>query len=501
MRMPRTPRLQHNLKCNVCVVGAGMAGLSVAYGLVTAGKKVVVIDDGKIGAGQTTATTAHLVNELDHRYEEIERVRGSDCARLAAESHTAAINKIGEIALAEGIACEFERLNGYLFLSPTGSAELLDREFAAAQRTGIVRVERVDRAPIESFDTAPCLRFQGQGQMHPLKYLAGLASVIQQRGGEIYGATHADAIEGGAPATVHTRDAAVTCDAVVVATNVPVNDLLAIHTKQASYMTYAIAARLRGGVAEHALFWDTADPFHYVRFRSVRKQPGNSVTNLIIVGGEDHKTGQAHDGEERYERLESWSRERFPPMGDVEYRWSGQVMNSIDGLAYIGRNPGDKENVFISTGDSGNGITHGAIAGMLITDLILGHQNPWTSLYDPSRIILKAAGPFLKESGNVALQYGVWMTPGEISSVDQIKPGDGAILREGLKKFAVYREGNGKIIKMSATCPHLGCIVAWNPVEQSWDCPCHGSRFSATGDALNGPANDGLTKIDQAAGS
>ncbi len=258
VRMPRAPRLHRDLKCDVCIVGAGVAGLSVAYNLLVAGKKIVVVDDGKIGGGQTQVTTSHLVNVLDHRYEEIERVRGEEVARLAAESHTAAINKIGDTALAEGIACEFERLDGYLFLPPDGCEETLDREFEAARRTGIVRVEHVARAPLTSFDTGPCLRFQGQGQMHPLMYLAGLARAIMQRCGQIYNSTHADSIEGGSPAKVSTPEGTISCDAVVVATNVPVNDMLAIHTKQAPYMTYAIAARLPSDVADRALYWDTA---------------------------------------------------------------------------------------------------------------------------------------------------------------------------------------------------------------------------------------------------
>jgi len=254
------------MRCDVCVVGAGIAGLSVAYELTKRGKKVVVIDDGKFGNGQTTVTTAHLVNALDRRYESIEKTRGREAARLAAQSHTAAIERVGQISLDEGIACEFERLDGYLFLSPAGDSAILDREFEAARRTGVVRIDRVPRAPLADFDTGPCLRFQGQAQFHPLKYIAGLARSIIYKRGELFSSTHADSIEGGAPARVHTANGTITADAVVVATNTPINDVVAMHTKQAPYLTYAIAGRVSNEVSERALFWDTDEPFHYVRY-------------------------------------------------------------------------------------------------------------------------------------------------------------------------------------------------------------------------------------------
>jgi Rieske Fe-S protein len=217
-----------------------------------------------------------------------------------------------------------------------------------------------------------------------------------------------------------------------------------------------------------------------------------SAYDLLIVGGEDHKTGQADDAHHRHARLEAWARAKFPSIEKIEFKWGGQCMQTIDGLAFIGRNPLDEENVFVVTGDSGMGITHGTIAGMLLTDLICGRVNPWAELYDPSRKSLAAAGNFLQENVNVAKRYAEWLTPGEVDSVDEIASGSGAIVRRGLTKVAVYRDHSGTCQEMSAVCPHLSCIVHWNTAETTWDCPCHGSRFSADGKVMNGPANSDL---------
>jgi Rieske Fe-S protein len=269
-----------------------------------------------------------------------------------------------------------------------------------------------------------------------------------------------------------------------------VNDIVTIHTKQAAYRTFVVGLPVSRGSVPRALYWDTPDPYHYVRL-----VPGTEG-DVLIVGGEDHKTGQEDDAEERFARLIAWTRERFPTTGDAVYSWSGQIMEPIDGMAFIGRNPGDARNVYIATGDSGNGMTHGTIAGILLTDLILGRDNPWATLYDPSRITLRAASEFAKENLNVAVQYADLVTGGEIDSTDQLASDTGAVLRRGLNKIAAYRDPNGQLHELSAVCPHLGCIVQWNSTEKTWDCPCHGSRFEAQGNVINGPAITGLHRSE-----
>jgi glycine/D-amino acid oxidase-like deaminating enzyme/nitrite reductase/ring-hydroxylating ferredoxin subunit len=478
----RTPApLAEDVRAEVCVIGAGIAGVTTAYLLATAGKRVVVLEDGPIGGGETGRTTAHLSNALDDRYHVLERIHGTEGARIAAASHAAAIDRIESIVRQEAIDCHFRRLDGYLFVPPGDSLDVLDAEVEAARRAGIADIVRLPRAPLESLDTGPCLRFPRQGQFHPILYLNGLAAALERAGGRIFGRTHVTGVEAGPPAQVATAsDRTVTADFVVCATNTPVIDWLVIHSKQAAYRTYAIGARVAGAVPI-ALYWDTADPYHYVRLAG----------DILIVGGEDHKTGQEDDGVDRFARLEHWTRGRFP-IGAVEFRWSGQVMEPVDGLGYIGRNPADKGHVFVATGDSGHGMTHGTIAGILITDLIVGRSNEWQKLYDPSRKSLRSVGEYLKENLNVAKQYADYVTPGEVRSEDEIRPGHGAVIRERLKKFAVSRDDSGTLHRASAVCPHLGCIVHWNSLERTWDCPCHGSRFGVDGKVLNGPALGGL---------
>ena len=485
--LPQFVSLGQNVHVDVCIVGAGIAGLTTAYLLARAGKRVAVVDDGPVAGGMTQMTSAHLTNAFDDRYAEVEKLHGREGARLAADSHTAAIDRIETIVRQEGIDCEFARVDGYLFLAEGDERRTLEQELEAAHRAGLRSVELIERAPFASFDSGPCLRFPNQAQFHPLKYLAGLAEAIHHEGSRIFTGSHADQIEGGVPALVHVGRHVVTADAVVVATNVPVNDRVAIHTKQAPYMTYVIGARIPANAVPPMLSWDTGDPYHYIR----------TYGEYLIVGGEDHKTGQASDSPERYQRLERWARERFPMMGEVELAWGGQVMETQDYLSFTGRNPLDHDNVFVHTGDSGMGLTHGTIAGMLLSDLILGRANPWAKLYDPSRVTLRAASEFAKENSNVALQYTDWLTGGDVSSADEIPAGSGAIMRRGLEKIAVYRDEKGRTHECNAKCPHLGCVVHWNPAETTWDCPCHGSRFDAYGKVINGPANRDLAPAER----
>jgi glycine/D-amino acid oxidase-like deaminating enzyme/nitrite reductase/ring-hydroxylating ferredoxin subunit len=488
---PIQPRLRENISTDVCIVGAGIAGMTTAYLLAREGRSVVLIDDGAIGGGMTGRTTAHLTNAYDDRYAEMEKLHGAEGARLIAESHTAAIDKVEEIAREELIDCGFERLDGYLFVPPHASTEILKDELEAARRAGLTDLELVAQAPIAGFNTGQALRFPRQAQFHPLDYLTGLTRAVTRNGGRIFSETHATKITGGNEAVVETNlGAAVRCDVVLVATNSPVNDRVAIHTKQAPYVTYVIGMRVPKGSVTRALYWDTAEPYHYVRLQS---DDHDGRYDVLIVGGEDHKTGQANDGAQRFARLELWTRERWPRVGEVDFRWSGQVMEPVDGIAFIGRNPLDDDNVFIATGDSGQGMTHGTIAGMLLTDLLQGRDNRWKDLYSPSRITLRAVGEYAVENINVAEQFADYVTAGEIKSVDELKRGAGAIMREGLSKLAVYKDEGGTAHKLSAVCPHLGCVVAWNSTEKTWDCPCHGSKYRADGRVYQGPANNDLS--------
>lgn len=487
--VPRFPPLDSDVRASVCVVGAGIAGMMTAYLLTRAGKSVVVIDDGPIGGGETGRTTAHITAALDDYYRVLRKIHGEDGAKYAAQSHTAAIDRIEAIVGMEDIDCDFERVDGYLILGGNDRRSLLQEEREAAYEAGLIDVEVVDRAPIEFWDTGPALRFPRQAQFHSLKFLAGLARAIVRDGGRIFCGTHADRIEDGEPATVRTTGGhVISAESVVVATNTPVNDWVIIHTKQAAYRTYVIGVEVPRGSVPALLLWDTPDPYHYVRVHRADFAAGPDASDILIVGGEDHKTGQRDDAPERFRRLEEWVSERFPMATRIAYRWSGQVMEPVDHMGFIGRNPGPDHNIYIATGDSGNGITHGAIAGILLTDLILKRKNPWSRLYNPSRITLRTAPAFARENANVMAQYADWLTGGDVDKVESVERGSGAVIRAGSKKLAVYRDDAGEVHMCSAVCTHLYCIVDWNSTEKTWDCPCHGSRFDPYGKVLNGPA-------------
>jgi Rieske Fe-S protein len=291
-------------------------------------------------------------------------------------------------------------------------------------------------------------------------------------------------IEGGFPAMVTmTTGKTVAADDVVVCTNSPISDMVETHTKMAPYRTFVVAFAVPKGAIVDALYWDTPDPYHYVRL-----QPLDDTRDALIVGGEDHKTAHEDDAGERFSCLEEWTRARFTVAGERLAQWSGQVLETNDYLAFIGKNPDGAEHVWLATGDSGMGMTHGTIAGMLIADLILRRQNPWIELYDPGRVRTGAAVEWVKENLNVALQYTHWLTKGDVASIDQITPNNGAVIVESGRKIAVYRDERGTVHRRSAVCPHLGCIVAWNPAASTWDCPCHGSRFDKLGAVINGPS-------------
>jgi glycine/D-amino acid oxidase-like deaminating enzyme/nitrite reductase/ring-hydroxylating ferredoxin subunit len=498
-QIPAYPAPKGQLHADVCIVGAGIAGLTTAYLLLKQGLKVIVLDDGPIASGQSGRTSAHLASAIDDCFTEIERLHGQEASKLAYQSHASAIDTIERISQVEEIDCDFKRLNAYLFSLPTDPPDLLAKELAAAHRAGFTDSELATKITLCGYETGPCIRFGNQARFQPLHYLTGLARAIDRLGGQIFTGCRVKDVQGitkdGQPpkATIDDGPGFVMANHIVVATNTPapINNWMGIYTKQASYRTYMIGATVPKGSITDALYWDTGDPYHYVRLDPSDAPEG---LDLLLVGGEDHKTGQPPPHATPFLNLQTWAKSKFPMLQDVVYRWSGQVQEPDDHLAFIGLCP-TQTNVYVATGDSGMGLTHGTMAGLIISDLILGRPNPWAALYDPARKSLTQ--DFITENANAVAQYKDLFTGGDVKSESDVRPGQGATIREGLSKLAVYRDDAGTVHKCSAVCTHLGCIVQWNAVEKSWDCPCHGSRFDPTGKVVMGPAIDDLKEVQQ----
>jgi glycine/D-amino acid oxidase-like deaminating enzyme/nitrite reductase/ring-hydroxylating ferredoxin subunit len=494
---------------DACIVGGGIAGLTTALMLSRQGVRVAVLDDGPLGGGETGRTSAHLTSAVDDRYYELEARFGERAAQLVAESHAAAIDWIEATVLELGIDCDFRRVDGYLVAPPDQPGERaqreLDRELVAAQRAGLI-VERVDRAPLP-FDRGPALRFARQAELHPLRYLRGLAAAVIEAGGTIHTGVHVEAIVPARPLAVRLSGGrTLLCRFAVDATNSSITSPRTLPLRQAAYRSYCLAIPVAPGTIPHALYWDTAHPYHYIRVapgdspdRSGRQAgPFGSATRgreLVIVGGADHRTGQG-DPFEAWAALERWTRRWLRLDGPVVARWSGQIIEPVDGPAHIGKSP-DLEHVYVVTGDSGDGLTHGTIAGLLIPELVRGHNPPWADVYAPDRSHLHSLGTLVKEAAHQAAPYVGWLRAGEVHSLDEIPQGQGALLRRGLHLIAAYRDPSGACHLRSATCPHLRGVVHWNPGEQTWDCPCHGSRFDPYGRVVNGPATVDLTVIEE----
>lgn len=491
-QVPSFAPLAGDTAADVCVVGGGIAGLTSAYLLLKEGRSVVLVDALQPGAGETGRTTAHFFPP-DERYAGIAKRFGDARAHLLHDSYERATSLVESIVHDERIACDFRRLDGYLVPAAAGGGTegvaIIEREHECTQRLGIATT-RLPRVPGLAWDTGPALCFHNQAQFHPVKYLAGLVRAIERLGGRIYGDTRARDVDG---TSVVTEKGTVHAAAVVVATNTPFNNRFVLHTKVAPYHSYVVGLTVPRGAIEPFLLWDTGDPYYYVRLDDARAA---RPYDILVVGGQDHKTGQEGMPQHRWDEIEAWTRARFPQAGEAMYRWSGEVMEPADGVAYLGRNPVDRGNVFVITGDSGNGMTHCTAGAILVTDLIAGRANPWEALYDPGRMPLHGLGEFAREQANVAAQYTDWLQGGEVGSPDRIPPGEGALIREGLKLMAVHRAGDGKLTFLSAACPHMGCAVHWNSAEKSWDCPCHGSRFDIAGQVLHGPSNAPLPPAD-----
>ena len=481
------PPLEADLEVDVAIIGGGITGLTSGILLLRAGKRVAIIDNAQIAMGETGFTTAHLTQILDNRYHQIIADFGEENALLAADSGRAAINMIESLANDHNISCDFQRVDGFLYAEQSDDAGDLDKEMEALRKVHI-RAERLNAAPLP-FKTAQAIRVENQAQFHPRKYLLPLAHEIVRLGGKIFEQTRVTDVKDGSPCHVETESGRVTAKHVIIAANVPVTNWLFLNTKISAYRTYALSAKMRSPLAR-ALFWDTHDPYHYAR--TYQTDEGE----ILIVGGEDHKTGEKSDTDACFANLEKYARARFD-IGDIQYRWSGQIINPLDGLPYIGLNSMAKH-VYVSTGYSGNGMTYGTLGGMILSDLILERENKWASLYHATRIHpIASAEKFVSENINIPVHFlGDRLADGDAKSTLEIGRNEGRLMTVDGQKIAACRDEHGTLHARSAVCPHMGCIVHWNNAENSWDCPCHGSRFDAKGKVTNGPALQDLKPVE-----
>jgi glycine/D-amino acid oxidase-like deaminating enzyme/nitrite reductase/ring-hydroxylating ferredoxin subunit len=479
---PAYPPLRGDVEVDVAIVGAGITGITAASLLTGAGLKVALLDAGRVARGVTGHTTAHATEVTDCSFEQLIGTFGPDGAALAIDSTRAAIEHIASTVRRLRLACDFERVPGFKYTEGKEGLDALREEREAARRIGVAAA-LVEEAPLP-FETAGALRFDRQAQFHVRKYLLPQAARLARAGCRIHEGTLALSVKDGEPCRVVTERGTVTARDVLLATHAPL-DNKTIQTKVAQYRSYVIACRVKGE-APKGLFWDDEDPYHYIR------RQATSRGQVVIIGGEDHKVGQEEDTEARYEALLDYARERFDVRG-VDYRWSAQTLEPMDGLPYIGRDTG-AAHVYVATGFSGTGMTFGTVSGLLLSDLVRGRENPWASLFDSARLNpVRSVKPFLKEN----VDYPTYLVKDRLArprarSVAAVARGEGAVLVVEGERVAVSRDDRGAVRAVSAVCTHMGCLVRWNGAERSWDCPCHGSRFDASGRVLDGPASRDL---------
>ena len=474
------PALDGDSELDVAIVGAGITGLTAAVLLSRSGLRVAVLERYRVASGETGSTTSHLTEAVDARYQMIVKDFGLDTARLVRQSKRDAIRQIEQLA-AQNKEAVYEATPGYLYTEDADHVSLLAEELDAARQAGC-DVAWVDDVPLP-FATKGAVRWNAQGQVHATGYLAGLAKEAARNGVEIFDETIVKNVHEGEPCRVETESHRITARHVLVAANVPVNNRVLLHTKIAAYRSYAIAVETEPRYIR-GLYWDTADPYHYTRPQVADGK------HYLIVGGEDHRTGEETRTDIHYDNLIEYTRTRFAG-GPVKYRWSGQIIEPVDGLPFIGPNSGSSH-VFVATGYAGNGITFGTLAGMMFADYVAGRKNPYADLYDATRVKpIAAAYDYVAE--NVAfpahlLKDRLTNANADVESLVDLAQGEGGIFAGEDGKVAVCRDRNGTLHSVSPVCTHLACDVAWNRAEQSWDCPCHGSRFSPDGAVINGPA-------------
>ncbi|MGZ8194978.1 MAG: FAD-dependent oxidoreductase [Methylosarcina sp.] len=479
--------LQGDVNVDIAIVGGGITGVTAAHLLARTGKSVAVLEASRIGEGTTGFSTGNLYATVEERLAKLQLKFDKETVRAVAASRAAAIGQIENTVREFALDCDFHKRPWRLISETETFDQFLEQEYQACLDAGLDAY--LDTATPLPFTISTALRIEDQAQFSPMQYVKALAAQTQKEGCEIFEHTPVLRIKEGSPNFLYTKNGTVTANTVIHATHSP-KGIRFVHSLMGVYREYAIAVKLNSGSYPEGIFWVMGKPHQH----SIRSYTSKSGENYLLVLGEPHKVGHKKDNEICFQNLETYLRARFD-VKSVEYHWSAQNYRSADGLPYIGA-VNDKANVYIATGFATDGLTYGTLAAMIIGDSILGNVNPWAKLYDPSRHNpLKSAGRFIKENVHVFMDYMKDLPyRAEARSFSDIPPGEGKTVAIKGEKFAVYRDEAGELHQVSAVCTHMKCIVNWNREQKSWDCPCHGSRFTVDGQVIEGPAIIDLPK-------
>ncbi|MBW3594810.1 MAG: FAD-dependent oxidoreductase [Actinobacteria bacterium] len=487
--LPQFPRLDEDIQTDVCVVGAGIVGVTTAVLLKRAGLRVALVEMDGVLRGATGYTTAKVTSTQSTIYQQLINEHGEDTAVAYAAAQEAALGQVRAF-VDEGIDCDFETKANYVYAESEDQIDSIRKEVDAARAAGLDVTFEASSTDLP-YAIAGALRQEGQAQFHPVKYLAHLLRELPGDGSYVFEQSRVTDVDESNPMVAKTDHGSVTCRHVVIATGYPILDRGLYFARVHPARSYAICGVVPRDKLVEGMYISTDQPT-----RSLRTiDDGDRI--LLLVGGEGHNVGQEDETDKHYENLERWSRDRFD-MQEITHRWATQDGSTVDEVPYIGTLRRGSERLYTATGFRKWGMTNGTMAGMLISDQIVGRDNAFASLYDPHRLTLRASmSKFVKENVKVAKHFiGDRVAHPLRADFDDLKPGEAGVTGSGLAHTAAYRDESGELHAVSAVCTHLGCLVNWNPAEKTWDCPCHGSRYGYDGKVIQGPAVHDLEPKD-----